>query len=145
MAGEGFGSGAVRHGAGGARATSLDGTRQVVPGRRSSIEPLDAVRPLSRRAGEVPLPLTLREVLDRISQRGPGHRPVVLPQERLLNGSIALPDLAQHPAHRLVNEIVAVGEQQRGDAKRRGELTLLDPVERREHRDAPLPEIGRPG
>src|SRR6476469_4697506 len=125
------------------RATSLDDSTGVGPGWARSNQPLDAARPCSYRAGQVPPPLTLREVLDRISQRGPRQHLVVLSQECLLHGSITLADLAQQPADRLVNEIVAVVQQQRGDAKRRSELTLLDPVERREHRDSPLPEIGR--
>jgi hypothetical protein len=60
-------------------------------------------------------------------------------QEPLFHGLIALADFTQHPANRLVDQIVFVSEQQLGNRERVVVLALLDVVQRREDRDAPLP------
>jgi hypothetical protein len=64
-------------------------------------------------------------------------------EEPLLHLPVALPDLAEHPPHRLVNEVVIVAHQPLGHAKSERVLAALDPAERRDHRDPPLPHALR--
>jgi hypothetical protein len=59
-------------------------------------------------AAEVSAPKRWRETLDGVPEHRPGHLLRVLPQELLLGRTIPLADFAEHPARRLVNEIVRV-------------------------------------
>ena len=64
-------------------------------------------------------------------------------EKRFLHRAITLADFAEHPADGLVNQIVRVVDQDRGDPKGCGKLAALDPMKCREHRDATLPQMFR--
>jgi hypothetical protein len=60
------------------------------------------------------LTATFGKVLDGIPKHGSWHRRSVLQQEPLFRDAVAFPNLAQHPAHGLVNEVVFVVKQTLG-------------------------------
>ena len=67
------------------------------------------------------------------------------PQEPSQRRAVTLPRLPQHPAHRLVNQIVLVMEKDVGDSERVAQLTSPDEILRRDNGNATLPQVRRPG
>ena len=90
-----------------------------------------------------PLPLPLREPLNRISQHGSGHDAAMGLQEVLQRGQISLPDFAQHPAGGFVDEVFFVVQENFSELKRVSNLPLADEVQSSNDSDAPFPEALR--
>src|ERR671918_2865209 len=88
--------------------------------------------------GEVPPAQPLREALDGVAEHGAWHPRRVLPQKPLLDGAAPLAHFAEHPTHRLMNEIVGIVPQHAGDPQRVRELAPLDVVKGRDDRNTPL-------
>src|SRR5437868_6114544 len=57
--------------------------------------------------------------LDRITQHGARHRAVMLGEKCLEHADITLADFAQHPARRLVNQVVLITQQKLRNSERR--------------------------
>jgi hypothetical protein len=81
--------------------------------------------------------------LDRIPEHRARHSVIMFAQESVEHLPVPLSNLAQHPPDRLVNQIVRVVQQQRGDPQRGRELVALDEVESRDNGDPPLPHVLR--
>ena len=64
----------------------------------------------------------------------------MLAQKRLQHRHIPLPDLPQHPACRLVDQVLLVPEQPLADPERVGEVAMTDEPVGRQDADSPLPE-----
>jgi len=64
-------------------------------------------------------------------------------KERLLDAAVPLADFAQHPADRLVDQVVRVAQQRAGDGERVVVRAGLDVRKGREDGDAPIPDAGR--
>ena len=71
-------------------------------------------------------PLLLRESLDGVPEHRPWHHPTVFAQERLQHRHVPLPDFPQHPADRLVDQVLLVRQQLLGDPERVGEVAVTD-------------------
>jgi len=67
----------------------------------------------------------------------------MLAQELLQHGRVPLPNLAQHPAHGLVDQVFLVAQQFLGDPERIGEIAVTDEPVGRHNADSPLPEAPR--
>ena len=89
---------------------------------------------------EIGLPQRFGEFFNGIAQHGPRHGLVVLPEKSLRCLLIALADLPQHPAHRLVNEIVPVGKEKGGDGQAIVKVVFLDEMQGGDDGDPPFPE-----
>jgi hypothetical protein len=64
----------------------------------------------------------------------------VLPEKNLRCLLIALADFPQHPAHRLVNEIVPVGKEKSGYGQAIVEVVFLDKMKGSDNGNPPFPE-----
>ena len=69
----------------------------------------------------------------------------MLLEKRILRLKIPLADLPEHPAHRLVNQIVLMAQKELRKLERLCEVPLPDEVEGGHHRDALPPEVPRMG
>ncbi len=93
---------------------------------------------------QVTPPCSRGQSLDRISQHRPRHLGGVPLEEALFRGAIPLAHLPQHPADRLVNQIVIVVQQDAGHRQGVAEVPVSDERVRGHDRDAPVPEQRRP-
>src|SRR5579872_724413 len=90
-------------------------------------------------SGEISAALAFGKFLDRVSEHRARHPSAATSEESTLGRAVAIADFTQHPADRLVNQVVWIGDQQVGDRKSVVELTAPDEAEGREDGNAPLP------
>ena len=86
------------------------------------------------------LPFFRRQTLNRIAQHGARHDRRMGLQKTFQRRQMSFADLAQHPAHGLVNQIFFVCQQQPADLQRVGKVVLPNKVLRGHDRDPPLPK-----
>src|ERR1700694_3298780 len=81
--------------------------------------------------------------LDCVGKHPARHGSIVFPQKGVLDFAIAFSNLPQHPADRLVNQVVSVVQQQLGYLQSRFESALLNKEESGDDRYSSLPDIVR--
>ena len=97
-------------------------------------------RPRACASFEIGEALLLRQPLNRVTQHRPGHMSVPALQKTVQRRSIAVADLAQHPADGLVDQIVGIVQQPIGDEQGLVELFAPDEMKRRNNGNSPLPD-----
>ena len=90
-------------------------------------------------AAQVVAPLVRIEVLDGVAQRGPRHRRGVLVEKAPQRGPIPTTRFAQRPADGLVDQVVRVGQQHRGQREHVRAVAGLQEVLGADHGDPPFP------
>ena len=104
-------------------------------------------------AGEVGLALGFRELLDGVTEHGPGHDSVSRRsrvracdegrrtlQVGLQGRFVLLAGFAEEPAHRFVDEVVGVVQEDVGDGEGVGELTVPNEGHGTDYADTLFPE-----
>ena len=98
---------------------------------------------LSLRCGsqaQIVLPQRFGEPFDSVAEHSARHGAGVPLEKGLFRREVAFADFAQHPANRLVHQILAVTNQPLCDVQRVRERAAPDEMERRQDRDTPFPE-----